>query len=251
MNFIADVAVQDGSRRFIASHCGNCRQQWPAKYLVPLVGYALYKGKCPVCGEKISLRIPTVELVSGILFGFLFWYYGPTPELALAIVYCCTFIVLTVTDLEKFLLPNIITYPAASFAALAAILLAFLHYRPGWAFYFPATGIMALINNYAVSAVIGGITGFILLLLVWLASRGGTGFGDVKLAALIGLMLGFPMILVALFVGVIAGGLMAAIMLIARIKKRKDPIPFGPFLCLGGFAAMVWGKGLLMWYLNL
>ena len=188
LNLIADAVTRESPPRITASNCSKCGKRWPLKYLVPLAGYVMYRGKCPVCGEKIPLRIPFVEIGSGILFGFLMWRYGLTWDLAILILYCSIFIVLVITDLEHYLLPDVITYPGMALAIVVALLVTFLHYRLQWAFYFPVTGFLALINNYAVNALIGGVTGFLSLLLVVLVSRGGMGLGDVKLAGLMGIM---------------------------------------------------------------
>ena len=76
------------------------------------------------------------------------------------------------------------------------------------------------------------------------------GWGDVKMAALIGLVTGFPLVFVALFMGIVLGGLVAVILLILGIKKRKEPIPFGPFLALSAVITLLWGSQILNWYLG-
>jgi leader peptidase (prepilin peptidase)/N-methyltransferase len=93
--------------------------------------------------------------------------------------------------------------------------------------------------------------GFVLLLIPALVFRGGMGFGDVKMAALIGLVTGFPGVFVALFVGIVLGGLVAIFLLLTRMKQRKDPIPFGPFLALATMATLLYGGQLLDHYLSL
>ena len=102
-----------------------------------------------------------------------------------------------------------------------------------------------------VNGVIGGAIGFVFLLIPALIYLGGMGWGDVKMAALIGLVVGFPLVLVALLMGVILGGLVAGILLLLKIKNRKEAIPFGPFLSLATIATLLWGSNILNWYLGL
>jgi len=164
------------------------------------------------------------------------------------VLYTCIFIVLSIIDLKHGILPNIITYPAMPLALIF--------------FIFWGEGITGLSSNFfqwnfsvpylafLCNSLTGGATGFIIFLLVVLISRGSMGMGDVKLAALIGLMTGFPLVVVSLFIAILTGGLVAIILLVTRLKKRKDPVPFGPFLCLGALIALVWGKDIVMWYLG-
>jgi leader peptidase (prepilin peptidase)/N-methyltransferase len=145
------------------------------------------------------------------------------------------FIVLLVIDLEHNILPNKIVYTGMVIALVVAVVAEFV--LP-----VPQLGIK--------SAAIGGAIGFGLLLLPALISRGGMGWGDIKLAGLIGLVTGFPLIFLAMFLAITSGGLTAAILLLLKIKSRKDMIPFGPFLSLATLATLFWGNDLLSW-LNL
>ncbi|MFH1003848.1 MAG: A24 family peptidase, partial [Chloroflexota bacterium] len=121
---------------------------------------------------------------------------------------------------------------------------------------YPAAGIALIIDGFLphspgiVSGLIGGGIGFTLLLIPALISPRGMGFGDVKMAALIGLVTGFPLVFVALLVGIILGGLTAILLLLFRIKGRKETIPFGPFLSLATLATLLWGNQILSWYLG-
>ena len=159
--------------------------------------------------------------------------------------YCCLFIVLGVIDLEHKLILNKITYPAV---AAALIILAIDSFLPEPGLF---SNLIFLPEPRILSGVIGGAIGFVLLLIIALVSRGGMGWGDVKMAGLIGLVTGFPLVFVALFMGVILGGLVAGLLLLLKIKKRKEPIPFGPFLSLGAITTLLWGSGILNWYLGL
>jgi leader peptidase (prepilin peptidase)/N-methyltransferase len=106
-----------------------------------------------------------------------------------------------------------------------------------------------MVPNMAQAAV-GCAIGLVLFLLIAILSRGGMGLGDVKMAALMGIMLGFPSVLVAIFVAVIAGGITAILLLVTRKKGRKQAIPFGPFLALGTMLALIWGSSIWGWYVR-
>jgi leader peptidase (prepilin peptidase)/N-methyltransferase len=99
-------------------------------------------------------------------------------------------------------------------------------------------------------SIIGLFSGLVTIVIIIYASRGGMGIGDAKMAALVGAILGFPMVFLALLVAVVTGGIVAVILIAAKLKGRKDRIPFGPFLAWGGWLALVFGKDILSWYLG-
>lgn len=251
LNLAAKAVSFTEPRTAFFSQCHACDRKWQWKYLLPAAGYILCKRHCPYCQAVLPARIIVIEIFTALLFTFIYWRYGLSWETALLLFYSAVFIVLLITDIEQMLLPNIITYPAVIIALAIALLLTLFNYVPGWAFTFSATGFWGLLNNYLLNSVLGGATGFILLLIVAMIFRGGMGGGDIKLAGLMGLVMGFPLILVALFLGIMGGGLIAAFLLIARLKSRKETMPFGPFLCLASIATLLWGKELLLWYLRL
>ena len=152
--------------------------------------------------------------------------------------YACLFIVIFVVDLEHGLILNKVVYPGMAVALLFALFL-------------PQPWITQLKFSGIVNFVIGAGIGFVILLLIALISRGGMGWGDVKLAALIGLATGFPLVFVALVMGAILGGLAAVALLIAKKRGRKEAIPFGPFLSLSTLITLLWGSSILNWYLGL
>jgi leader peptidase (prepilin peptidase)/N-methyltransferase len=178
-----------------------------------------------------------VELTTGILFALLYQSYGLTPRLGIMIFYSCLFIQIFVVDLEQGLILNKVVYPAV----LVAILFALFIPQP-WILQAQVQGIA----NFA----IGGGIGFGMLFLIALVSRGGMGWWDVKLAALIGLSTGFPLVFVALVMAAIMGGIVAVPLLIMKKKGRKEAIPFGPFLVTATFITLLWGNAILGWYLS-
>ena len=119
--------------------------------------------------------------------------------------------------------------------------------------FLPSSSIIGFALSWpaGVNGVIGGAIGFALLLIPALIYRGGIGWGDVKIAALIGLITGFPLVFVALLIGVVLGGAVAGILLLLKIKKRKDPIAFGSFLAVATIVTLLWGSNILNWYLGL
>ncbi len=208
---------------------------------IPIYSYLRTKGKCSYCGAPIPQRVLWVEIGTGAYFGFLFWRFGLTPQLGIVAFYSCIFIVLSIIDLEHGLILNKIVYPAM---AVAFLISAFV----------PDNGINQFIYQgipgSILSSVIAGAAAFIIFLLIVIISRGGMGFGDVKMVGLIGLITGWPQVFLAILIGILLGGLAAVILLFLRIKGRKQTIPFGPFLAIGAIATLLYGQVILNWYLK-
>jgi leader peptidase (prepilin peptidase)/N-methyltransferase len=240
INVIADRLPEGKSITSPPSHCTGCQRELSTKDLIPIFSYLWLKGHCRYCGTTIPRRLFWVELGTAILFAFLYWHYGFSWELPLVALYCSLFIILSLIDLKHHILPNKIVYPAVIFTIVIAALGSIFGFEPS-----------AIAGHgfrlWIVDAAIGGSIGFVLLLLPALLYRGGMGWGDIKLAALIGLITGFPLIFIAIILAIISGGLIAAILLLLKIKGRKDAIPFGPFLCLATMATLFWGSNLLNW----
>jgi leader peptidase (prepilin peptidase)/N-methyltransferase len=240
INVVADRLPAGKSIISPPSHCSECQYKIPARYNIPIFSYLWLRGHCRNCGATIPRRLFWVELGTAILFAFLYWHYGLGWELALVALYCCLFIILLLIDLEHNILPNKIVYPAMLFAIVIAAL--------GSIFGFEPSAIAGIgFRLWIVDAAIGGGIGFVLLLLPALFYRGGMGWGDIKLAALIGLVTGFPLVILAMLLAMFSGGLVAAILLLSKLKSRKDTIPFGPFLALAAMATLFWGNNLLHW----
>ena len=223
------------------SHCDSCQRRLSAKDLIPIYSYLRTKGKCSYCKAAIPQRVLWVEIGTGAYFGFLFWRFGLTPDFGIVAFYSCIFIVLMVIDLEHGLILNKIVYPAM---AVAFVISTFIPDVMINRFIYPG------IAGYALSSIVAGIAGFIIFLLIVIISRGGMGFGDVKMAGLIGLVTGWPQVFLAILIGILLGGLVALVLLILKIKGRKQAIPFGPFLAIGMIATLLYGQVILNWYLK-
>ncbi|MEP6811507.1 MAG: prepilin peptidase [Actinomycetota bacterium] len=230
-SFLNVVAARVPLKRSLvspASACMACGHEIALYDNVPLLSYAVLRGRCRACGVHIPLRYPAVELVAGLLFAASFWKFGLSGSALVGAFFCLTLVAVSATDLEHRIIPNRIVVPA-SLIVLAANTV--LHPSPRW----------------AIGAV--GASGF--LLAAALAYPAGMGMGDVKLAFLMGAALGTS-VTVALFVGMFAA-LVPAIALFARHGKaaRKMGVPFGPFLAIGSVVALFAGPALLHAYISL
>jgi leader peptidase (prepilin peptidase) / N-methyltransferase len=212
------------------SHCPACGVQIAAYDNVPVISWLLLRGRARCCGATISSRYPLTELALGLLYaanGLVF--HDDVPQLLLGLVFVSTLLAITLTDLERRIIPNKILLAAAVLGvAIAAV------GDPG-----------SLPERAIAAAAAGG-----LLFAAALAYPRGMGLGDVKLAATMGLFLGrdvAPAILVALVVGSAVG-----LTMIARegAAARKRAIPFGPFLALGGLVGLFAGGEMVDWYLG-
>jgi leader peptidase (prepilin peptidase)/N-methyltransferase len=212
------------------SRCPACGAQIAAYDNVPVLSWALLRGRARCCGARISPRYPLVELALGALYAATVLVLWDEPgEIALGLVFVTMLAAITLTDLERRIIPNrILLVASIAGGAIAA-----------------ATDPGSLPERAIAAAGAGG-----LLFIAALAYPRGMGLGDVKLAAAMGLFLGrnvAPAILVALLAGTIVG-----LAMIARqgASARKQAIPFGPFLALGGIVGLLAGDQLVDWYLS-
>jgi leader peptidase (prepilin peptidase)/N-methyltransferase len=211
-----------------ASACMSCETEIRWYDNVPLLSYALLRGRCRNCSARIGLRYPAVELVTALLVAGCVLAFGLTLDAAVAAFFCIALVAVSATDLEHRIIPNKIVVPGAAVVLAAQTA---LHPSPEWA-------LAAL-----------GASGF--LFAAALAYPAGMGMGDVKLALLMGAMLGRT-VGVALMLGMLAA-LVPGIYLLAKHgqKARKMGVPFGPFLALGSVFALFWGHAVLDAYLRL
>jgi leader peptidase (prepilin peptidase)/N-methyltransferase len=210
------------------SHCSACNHKLSSLDLIPLLSYLLLRGRCRYCQAPIPFRLPIVEGMTGLLFALLCWKFGLGLELGISLVYICLLIVIFAIDLENQLVLNKVIYPAIALALV-------------FSFFWPGLGV--------ISALEGGALGLAVIGLIVLIYPPGMGWGDVKMAALVGLMTGFPLVIIALLLSVITGGVVGAILLAFKIKRRKDPIPFAPFLATSAMITLLWGQAIWQWYL--
>jgi len=237
LNVCIDRLPRNESIVLPPSHCEACQHKLSAKDLIPVFSYLRLRGRCRYCQASLPRRIFWVELATAVIFALLCWRYGLRPELGVMIFYACLFIVIFVIDLEHTLILNKIVYPTMVVAFLLAL--------------YPWPWFNDSIGMRLAYAALGGAIGFAIFLLIAIVSRGGMGWGDVKLAALIGLATGFPLVFLAIIMAAILGGIVAVALVVIRKKKRREMIPFGPFLALAAMVTLLWGPRILDWYLHL
>jgi leader peptidase (prepilin peptidase)/N-methyltransferase len=242
LNVCIDRLPVGKSLLYPRSHCDSCQHPLSPLDLIPVFSYLWLRRHCRYCQAPIPSRPFWVEVGTGSFFGLAYWHFGLNAELGLTVFYGSLFIVLGVIDLEHGLILDKILYPAAALALIISI------FQPSEILPFPWP---ARLNG-----IIGGAIGFIYFLLPFILSRvfykrDGMGEGDVKMAGLIGLVTGFPLVLVALIMVSILGGLVAGILLLFKIKQREEAIPFAPFLSLTTIITLLWGNDILSWYLGL
>lgn len=205
---------------FPASHCPHCGYFLKPWDLIPIFSFLILRGRCSSCGEKILRRYPFVELLTGILFSLLVFKYGFTVKTFYYCFFAALLIVIAFVDLENFLIPNKVNLVLL----VSGIIFHFL-FSP-----------LGLVNP--ILTFLG--TGFLFLFLQILF-RGGLGGGDVKFAALLGLWLGWPKTVFAIFLGSFLGSIIGISLIILKKRKRKDPVPYGPFLVTGTFIVLLLG----------
>jgi leader peptidase (prepilin peptidase)/N-methyltransferase len=213
------------------SRCPGCGAQVAAYDNVPVLSWLALRGQCRNCGERISPRYPLTELATAALFAATALVLGTDDlgELTLGLALCALLVIITLTDLERRLIPNAVLLVGAAVAvALAAV-----------------TDVASLPERFAAAVAAGGF-----LFCIALAYPRGMGMGDVKLAAVMGLFLGRD-VAPALLVGFGAGALVGLAMMARKgAAARKQAIPFGPFLALGGIVGLWYGDAIVAWYLN-
>jgi leader peptidase (prepilin peptidase) / N-methyltransferase len=227
-SFLNVVAARVPLRRSVVSPpsaCMECGTEIAWYDNIPVVSWLLLRGRCRSCGAGISWRYPAVELATALLVAGCWWKFGVSWDAAIASFFCAVLVVLSAIDLDRRIVPNRIVLPAA-----AVILVAQTVVHP------------------SVEWLAAGLGASLFLFLAALAYPRGMGMGDVKLALLLGFMVGRA-VPVALFAGMVAA-LVPSAVLFARHgpSARKMAIPFAPFLALGGVLALFWGHSLLHWY---
>ncbi|MDF2520917.1 MAG: Prepilin peptidase [Clostridia bacterium] len=211
------------------SHCPKCSHKLSALDLIPVLGYIINLGRCRYCKEKISLQYPIIELFTAVLFLFLFERFGLSIYFAKYAVLASLLIVIASIDLKTQEIPDRLIV----FGLIAGLLFNLYNIR---------------IN------MVQGLLGFILgggsFLIIAMVTKGAMGGGDIKLMAVLGLFFGWQLTILIALISFVLGAFISLILITAKIKGRKDYIPFGPFIAAAAIIALFYGHQILELYLQ-
>jgi leader peptidase (prepilin peptidase)/N-methyltransferase len=216
------------------SHCPQCKAAIKPWQNIPLLSYLLLGGKCSVCAQPISPRYPLLELITGLMTMALAWYFPFSPALLGAALFTWSLIALTMIDIDHQLLPDDITLPLLWLGLL---------------FNLGATYVSLT------EAVIGAMAGYLILWGVYqvfrlLTGKEGMGFGDFKLLAALGAWMGWQALPLIILLSSLVGAIIGIALMVIKRRGKDIPIPFGPYLAMAGWIALLWGDDIMTRYLG-
>lgn len=216
------------------SRCPGCDHQITALENIPVLSYIVLRGRCSGCGQRIALRYPLVELLTGLLSVLIVWRFGLTVQAGGALLLTWALVALSVIDFDTQYLPDAITLPFL-WLGLA----------------FNVAGVYTTTQ----ASVIGAIVGYLALWSVYhlfrlITGKEGMGYGDFKLLALFGAWLGWSAVPVIVLLSSFVGAIVGIALIALRGHDKNIPIPFGPYLAVAGWIALMWGDQLVDAYLG-
>ena len=217
------------------SHCPSCKTSIKAQQNIPLISFLLMGGKCAACGSSISWRYPLVEALAGLFSALVAWRFGYSSTTLFALLFTWGLIALSFIDLEQQLLPDNLTQPLLWLGLLLSIFQVFANSQ---------------------DAIIGAITGYLSLWSVYhlfrlLTGKEGMGYGDFKLLSVCGAWLGWQFLPQIILLSSVLGSVCGLLLILRKKLTVEQAMPFGPYLALAGWLALIWGDGLNNYYLQL
>ena len=215
-----------------SSHCPKCNHKIKAWENIPVLSYLILGRKCRECNAPISFRYPFVELLTGVLSFVVAWHFGFTEQTAAALFLTWILITLSFIDYDTQLLPDVITIPMVWVGLFLSL---------GVVYVDPAT------------SIIGALAGYLSLWSVFqlfklATGKEGMGFGDFKLLSVLGAWFGWKMLPVIILLSSFAGAVVGISLIVLKLQNKDKPIPFGPYLAIAGWLAMLYGDELITHY---
>ncbi len=231
----AGQAAPPPSIVYSRSRCPSCGHSIRAIENIPLVSFALLRGRCAGCGSPISWRYPAVEALTAALSVLTVAHFGMSWQAAAALILTWMLIALSFIDIDRQILPDAITLPGVWLGLIVNLFGTFTDLH---------------------AAVIGAVAGYLSLWLVYHAFRlitgkEGMGFGDFKLLAVFGAWLGWQALPVVVLLSALAGSVIGLAQIVSGRRGREQPLPYGPYLAVAGWIAMLWGSDLIAGYVRL
>ncbi|WP_176718805.1 prepilin peptidase [Caloranaerobacter ferrireducens] len=212
------------------SHCTSCNTRLKVFDLIPVFSYLLNKGRCRYCGEYISLQYPFIELLNGLIYLLLFYKFGVCFDLIRYLFLTSLLIIIGFIDYKHKIIPDSVLL----FGFFTTLIFKLLYYSK-----------VELLNS-----ILGLLIGGLIFLIIAIVSHGGMGGGDIKLIALLGFFFGWEHLLLLMFLSFVIGAFFSIVLLLLRIKDRKDFIPFGPFISIAAIITIFYGDILISYYIN-
>ncbi|MCL5411281.1 MAG: prepilin peptidase [Patescibacteria group bacterium] len=250
------------------SHCLKCNHALAWYDLIPLFSWTFLKGRCRYCHFPISIQYPLVELATGVLFALIAAIYsssmfslGDWMGIVFYLFSVSVFIVVFVYDLKYRLIPNKVIVPAILVAVVYQAVASVMSSRNCFGILaledqllkqvpHDKDCLLSLLAPFGVNLLPGISVGAFFLLIIWLTRGRGMGGGDVKLGVFIGLLTGWPNVLVSLYLSFILGAVVSLGLIAIGKKKFGETIPFGPFLSAGALLTIFYGRQLFEWYFS-
>ncbi len=215
-----------------ASRCPHCQTQILARHNVPVLSYLWLRGKCANCREPISRRYPAVEFLTAFLSMIVAWHFGYGEQAAAGLLLTWVLIALSLIDLDHQLLPDVIVLPMLWLGLIASLFTIFAN---------------------SSTSIIGAVSGYLALWSVYhgfklFTGKEGMGHGDFKLLAMLGAWLGWQYLGLIILLSSVVGAFIGITLISLNKQNRDVPIPFGPYLAIAGWIALLWGNSLNQWY---
>lgn len=228
---------EGGSLSYPPSHCTKCNNRLKWYDLIPVVSYVVLKGKCRYCHDKISLRYPIIELITGLLFYATYYKYGLSLYTLKFVIFISMMLIIGMIDFDTTDV-YFSTIIASSVVGIIFIIISIF--------------LKATFITYILGAIIGAaIIAIIIIASKIIIGTEGMGWGDAEICLVCGLFLGVKLLIVTLFISFIVGGIIGAALLILKIKTREDYIPFGPFIAIAAIVTVFFGQSIVNQYLSM